>query len=178
MRYRSSNNLPATHPFNSTRTQLNNLLQNNTMFRSIIIFLALAVMAIATKDPNFCYEDGCKRTLQNNSPAGFVQCNKDLSCRVTPAAVVVPRDGGVISRGVVTVTVTKSTSLPAAVAAITDCAKGFPPYLAKSCEYQSASYTSACRCIKATGVTATGYTPTITAKVYTIKPESTTTVYV
>jgi hypothetical protein len=148
------------------------------MFRSIIIFLALAVMAIATKDPNYCYEDGCKRTLQNNRPAGFLQCNKDLSCKVTPAAVVVPRDGGVISRGVVTVTVTKSTSLPAAVAATTKCAQGFPPYLAESCENQSASYTSACRCIKATGVTDVGSAPTITAKVFTIKPRSTATVTV
>jgi hypothetical protein len=147
------------------------------MFRSIIIFLALAVMAIATKNPNFCYEDGCKRTLEH-ARGGRDQCKKDLGCKVTPAAVVTYSTKKVYS-GVATITVTKSTSVPVPIAAVTTCATAsIPPYLAKSCEYVAASYTSACSCIGASGSTYTARAPTVTAVVTVAYPTATTTKYV
>lgn len=174
MRYCPSNNLPATYPPSLIRPQRNNLLQGQTMFRSIVIILTLAVMAIATKNPNYCYEDGCKRTLQNQA-GGFAQCKVDLSCKVTPAAVVVTSTKKVYS-GTGTITVSKSTNIPSPVNAVSTCNTGFPQYLAKSCEYVAASYTSACSCISATGSTSFAPAPTVTATV--IKAIPTAFVYV
>ena len=148
------------------------------MFRSIIIFLAFAVMAIATKNPNYCYEDGCKRTLQDKWGKGKEQCKRDLGCKLTPAAVVKTTTASTKS-GVATITVTRVTHVPSAVAAVTSCkSPHVPEYLAHSCEYQVASYISACSCIGATGKTINYPTPTITATVITVIPSSTTTVYV
>jgi len=147
------------------------------MFRSLIIFLAFAIMAIATKDPYYCYEDGCKRTLEH-ARGGKEQCKKDLSCKVTPAAVVTYSTKKVHS-GEATIYITKSTSVPTPVAAVTTCATAsIPPYLAKSCEYIAASYTSACSCIGASGSTYTARAPTVTAVVTVAYPTATVTKYV
>lgn len=138
------------------------------MFRSIITILTLAAVAIATKDPNYCYEDGCKRTLQNYD-GGIAQCNEDLSCVVTPAAVVKTRTTKIFS-GTSTITISKVTNTPEPVDAVSTCGSGFPDYLSRSCEYIPASYTSACSCISATGTTSTAATPTITATVTKVIP--------
>jgi hypothetical protein len=146
------------------------------MFRSIIIILTLAVMAIATKNPNYCYPDGCKRTLEKLQ-GGIAKCQVDLGCEVTPAAVVRPaRKPKTIYSGVATITVTREVHAASPVTAVTTCTTAsVPQYLAESCEFKAASYTSACSCIGAPGTTKTFPTPTVFAAVTVVIPKSTTT---
>jgi hypothetical protein len=148
---------------NLNATQQPTSLQRSTMFRSIIIFLALAVMAIATKNPNYCYDDGCKRTLEK-LPGGREECKRNLACSVTPKAVIVTTTE-VVKYGVSTITASVTTKVPSAAGAVSACKTGFPWNLHKSCDDSAASYTSACSCIKATGHTDFAKAPTVTATV-------------
>ena len=147
------------------------------MFRSIITIVTLASVAIATRQPGACYEDNCKRAVERTWQGMDVysqhlrDCATNLACSSTPAAFTSTVTEAVTS-GTITISVAKSTAAPSPVDAVSACNTGLPAYLTQQCEYQAASYTSACSCAKATGTTSVAPTPTITATVTNIIPAS------
>lgn len=147
------------------------------MFRSILTIITLASVAVATRDPNYCYQDNCYRAVQRHwqGEAVFQQhladCASNLACATTPAAVTATVTESVTS-GTITVTVAKATNAPAPVNGVLSCGTNLPDYLTQQCDGQFTSYSSACLCATVTGSTSTAAAPTITATVTNTYPAS------